>query len=118
MPNINSINPFLTYRQRVNEYKFFKEENKNEIRNNNDKFKTMRNNKNYNNFFNKSKIVDLFKQPKQKDNKKFIKNIKINDNKKIITSIKFLNSPSLGIQSNRTKDNKLINNKKILLKDT
>ena len=116
IPNINSINPFLTYRDRVNEYKLKKEENKNEIRNNNEKFKTMRTKRNHNNLFNQSKINDLLKQ--KEEHKKGFKNIKINENKKIIASIKILNSPSFGIPGNRTKENKLINNKKIFLKES
>ena len=72
--NKKSINPFLTYREKFK----IKEENKNEI-SNNEKFQTIRTNKNYINLYNKSKISNLFKQ--KIDSKKLIKNIKITDKK-------------------------------------
>ena len=97
--NKKSINPFLTYREKFK----IKEENKNEI-SNNEKFQTIRTNKNYINLYNKSKISNLFKQ--KIDSKKLIKNIKITD-KKIKSSIKILKSSALNDKVNKSSEKKV-----------
>jgi len=104
MPNKKSINPFLTYREKFK----IKEENKNEI-SNNEKFQTIRTNKNYINLYNKSKISNLFKQ--KIDSKKLIKNIKITD-KKIKSSIKILKSSALNDKVNKSSEKKVISSLK------
>ena len=104
--NKKSINPFLTYREKFK----IKEENKNEIsNNNNEKFQTIRTNKNYINLYNKSKISNLFKQ--KIDSKKLIKNIKITD-KKIKSSIKILKSSALNDKVNKSSEKKVISSLK------
>ena len=102
--NKKSINPFLTYREKFK----IKEENKNEI-SNNEKFQTIRTNKNYINLYNKSKISNLFKQ--KIDSKKLIKNIKITD-KKIKSSIKILKSSALNDKVNKSSEKKVISSLK------
>ena len=102
--NKKSINPFLTYREKFK----IKEENKNEI-SNNEKFQTIRTNKNYINLYNKSKISYLFKQ--KIDSKKLIKNIKITD-KKIKSSIKILKSSALNDKVNKSSEKKVISSLK------
>ena len=104
IPNKKSINPFLTYREKFK----IKEENKNEI-SNNEKFQTIRTNKNYINLYNKSKISNLFKQ--KIDSKKLIKNIKITD-KKIKSSIKILKSSALNDKVNKSSEKKVISSLK------
>ena len=104
IPNQKSINPFLTYREKFK----IKEENKNEI-SNNEKFQTIRTNKNYINLYNKSKISNLFKQ--KIDSKKLIKNIKITD-KKIKSSIKILKSSALNDKVNKSSEKKVISSLK------
>jgi len=104
IPNKKSINPFLTYREKFK----IKEENKNEI-SNNEKFQTIRTNKNYINLYNKSKISYLFKQ--KIDSKKLIKNIKITD-KKIKSSIKILKSSALNDKVNKSSEKKVISSLK------
>ena len=104
IPNKKSINPFLTYREKFK----IKEENKNEI-SNNEKFQTIRTNKNYINLYNKSKISNLFKQ--KIDPKKLIKNIKITD-KKIKSSIKILKSSALNDKVNKSSEKKVISSLK------
>ena len=102
--NKKSINPFLTYREKFK----IKEENKNEI-SNNEKFQTIRTNKNYINLYNKSKISNLFKH--KIDSKKLIKNIKITD-KKIKSSIKILKSSALNDKVNKSSEKKVISSLK------
>ena len=104
IPNKKFINPFLTYREKFK----IKEENKNEI-SNNEKFQTIRTNKNYINLYNKSKISNLFKQ--KIDSKKLIKNIKITD-KKIKSSIKILKSSALNDKVNKSSEKKVISSLK------
>ena len=104
--NFNSINPFLTYREKIKAFKILNEENKNEIKNDN-KFNSLKPKLEFKNLLNNgNKVNNIFKR--KSGNKIIIKNLIFKERKYTPKSIKLINSP--------INENNLINNKKIYIK--
>ena len=105
--SLSSVNPFLTYREKFKAIKILNEENKNEIKNDN-QFASLNPKLEYKNILtNQNKVSNIFRL--KSGNKKIIKNIILKERKSNTKLVKVIN--------NSLSDKKLIN-KKIYIKSS